>query len=239
LTMYQRKLRTQTPACPVGKYRTSVTDTVCATCPAGTYSDPGQDSCSDCPKGSFCLGGASFVTVGTPGRSNATVATSRTSQTGLTVTDPCTSAGLHEIISESDCQRAVENDQFVSHPSAPWGGIVDYKDSACTTQMVPHTYMDKPCPFEDSKPWSQPTGCEYCPAKTPTSAHLLVLVLVYNSSRNLICFAASPTTAGFIYLREDTSIFHHYLGKVVWGQGYDGDPEPLQPQICLTSRQRM
>jgi hypothetical protein len=154
------------PACPVGKYRTSVTDTVCATCPAGTYSDPGQDSCSACPSGSFCLGGASFVTVGTPGRPDA-----------------CTRAGLQEILSESDCQRAVENDRFVSHSSAPWGGIVDYKDSACTI------YMDKPCPFKNSKPWSQPKGCEYCPAEMPTSAHLLVLVLVYDSSRNLICFA--------------------------------------------------
>jgi hypothetical protein len=171
-------------ACPVGKYHTGVKS--CASCGPGFFAqNAGQWSCSSCPEGHFCPGGATYTTVAEHG------STSKYS------TDPCTSAGYVEIFTEKQCKEAAENRAFLASPNASWGGLVDFKDTACTR------YVNVTCPFEADRMrrnlWKQPTGC-------------------------------------FIYLRHDTMVTHHVLGKLLWGQGYEGEPEPLQPQVCITSR---
>jgi hypothetical protein len=134
-------------ACPVGKFRTSATSTDCTDCPSGKYSAPDDDECVVCPPGYFCEGGSTFVTVAAAG-----------SRSGSDGQHPCTNAGFHEIISESECMQVAENSAFKPHPTAIWGGVVDYKDNSCTK------YMDDPCPDSDivgiDAEWAQPTGCE-------------------------------------------------------------------------------
>jgi hypothetical protein len=40
----------------------------------------------------------------------------------------------------------------------------------------------------------------------------------------------------FLYLRQDTKKSFYMFNTVLFGQGYDGEPEELQPQICMTSK---
>ena len=46
----------------------------------------------------------------------------------------------------------------------------------------------------------------------------------------------SQPTGCFVYLRKDTLVAMHTYNKVLFGLGYSGQPEELQPQICVTSR---